>query len=169
MSGAASATIGAAIGGGVAYGTGGDIVSGAATGAMYGAGTRAATAVAGGASKALGVGMGVSIQNMMANLPKVQKIHGVSGARSLIRGTTSAMKGFNKAGGFLSGIGGIRAGVAGGAMSAGFATLASNQGRTFAQSSLNDRFRYQKSVREMQMNYNVQEAMMKKRIWQQNR
>jgi hypothetical protein len=158
-SGLGSAGVGAAVGGAGAYYSGGDVGAGMKSGAMMGAGARIG-------AKGLAMGAGMSrlgikkaMPSMMSNLNKI-------GMKGLAR-TSSAMYSPLKSGyKALNKVGSVRAGLAGGAGSLAYATLASNQGKTFAQSSLSERQSYLKNVREMQMNYNMQEATMKKQIWQ---
>jgi len=63
------------------------------------------------------------------------------------------------------GRGGIAAGIIGGAAGLGYATLSSNQSKSFAQSSLSERLDYNRQLKNQNMEYDITTAMAKQKIY----
>lgn len=162
-SGVASGAIGAVAGGGAAYATGGDIRTGMMSGAAMGAGMRVASpAIAMGANRLSAGAKSLAVKG-------VGNIRG-RGMPQMVRASRATSVGAGAVGRTFGRVGALGAGAMGGLGSMAYATLGSNNSnKTFSRSTLSERYNYQESVRKMKMGYNLQEAMMKKQIWQANR
>lgn len=177
-SAAGSAALGAAIGGGIAYGTGGDIKSGIMSGAVYGGGARLAAGGLSAASRYAGskmpaVGNWAKDKMIWNNLKRQALPLGQRGSlntkyKALMmtqRYSNKLQTGFSKMTNAVNKITGLNSGVVAGGMAGAASLMGSSGEKTFAQSSLSEREAYLENIRKMQMNYNLQEAIMKKQIW----
>jgi len=162
-SGLASAAVGGVAGGVGAHYSGGDVSSGMGYGAMLGAGAKTAMP---GISKLAGsarLGIQKTMPKMMSNLGMAGMKPATKAMSAMYNPLKSAYKGAKN-------FGPVKSGIAGGIGGAAYATLSSNGGGSrYSQASLNERLNYHRSMKEMQMSYNLKESMMKKQIWQAKR
>lgn len=158
-SSAAYGATGAVAGAATAAYSGSDIMSGAMSGAAIGVGGR----LGAGAMSGLKTGGSALIDRGLSRI-------GASGltqsAKSRIGNAAGAVQmRMNRIGGKSMAMGALAGGG-----TAAYATLSSNGGESrYSQASLNERLNYHRSMKEMQMSYNLKESMMKKQIWRANK